>query len=175
MCCWRIWPAWCQGADSSAVDLGGYGGVHMAARRQAFPSLEKLACDVSAHFDIVKASDEDTASIFGWHNPENAARRLLDCGPDVIVITLGKHGALVYTKEALAGAAGAGDAIDTTGGGDTFMAGFLSEYLRSGDPFRAAQWGCATAICVIEENGGVRVERMPTREQVQAQFDAMYS
>ena len=160
----------------SVVDLGGYGGVHMAkARRQAFSSLEKLACDVSAKFNIVKASDEDTASIFGWYEPDNAAKRLLECGPDVIVITMGKHGALVYTKGGHWQVPPVkGNAIDTTGGGDTFMAGFLSEYLRSGDPVRSAQWGCATAICVIEGSGGVRVERMPTRDQVQARFDTSY-
>jgi sugar/nucleoside kinase (ribokinase family) len=145
------------------------------ARRQAFSSLEKLACDVSANFKIVKASDEDTASIFGWYEPDNAAKRLLECGPDVIVITMGKHGALVYTKGGHWQVPPVqGNAIDTTGGGDTFMAGFLSEYLRSGDPVRSAQWGCATAICVIEGSGGVRVERMPTRNQVQARFDTSY-
>ncbi len=161
----------------SAVDLGGYGGVHMAkARRQFFLSLEKLACDVSANFNIVKASDEDTASIFGWYEPNKAAKKLLDCGPDVIVITLGKSGALVYTHDGHWQVPPVqGNAIDTTGGGDTFMAGFLSEYLRSGDPVQSARWGCATAICVIEESGGVRVERMPTRDQVQARFNASYS
>ena len=46
------------------------------------------------------------------------------------------------------------------------MAGFLSEYLRSTDALKAAQWGCATAICVIERSGGVRLERMPAPQQV---------
>ena len=154
----------------SAVDLGGYGGAHMSVHsRQAIPSLPAFAGDVASHCDIVRASDEDAAIIFGWRNPEEAARRLLDCGPRVAVITLGKGGALVRTAaEQRRVPAVAGHPIDTTGGGDTFMAGFLCEYVRSGDPFRAAQWGCATAMCVIEQTGGVRVERMPTREQVQA-------
>ena len=78
---------------TSAVDLGGYGGVHMSkANREAVPSLSDLACGVSGHFDIVKASDEDAATIFGWNNPSEAAKRLLDCGPDVVVITRGKRG-----------------------------------------------------------------------------------
>jgi sugar/nucleoside kinase (ribokinase family) len=54
------------------------------------------------------------------------------------------------------------------------MAGFLSEYPRSRDPVRAARWGCAAAACVIEGTGGVRLERMPARERVQARFTRGY-
>ena len=153
----------------SAVDLGGYGGVHMSIlHRQAIGSLADLACGVSEHFDIVKASDEDARVIFGWSNPEEAARRLQACGPNVVVITLGPKGALVCTAKARWYVAALPVVpSDTTGAGDAFMAGFLSEYIRSTDPLRAARWGCATSACVIEESGGVRLERMPARQQVQ--------
>ena len=162
--------------ETTAVDLGGYGGVHMSkVNRDAVASLSDLACGVSEHFDIVKASDEDAATIFGWDNPVEAAMRLLDSGPSVVVITMGAKGALVQS-------AGKqwhvpplrGKVVDTTGGGDTFMAGFLSEYLRSADPLKAAQWGCATAISVIEQTGGVRLDRMPTRSRVQARAGEGY-
>ncbi|RPI86258.1 MAG: carbohydrate kinase family protein [Chloroflexi bacterium] len=162
--------------QSSAVDLGGYGGVHMSkVRRVQFPSLSQLAKDVSSVFKIVKASDEDAISIFGWDKPQEAARILLDCGPDIVVITLGKQGALVSTRNVQWHVPPVpGNAIDTTGGGDTFMAGFLSEYLRSWDPLQSGRWGCATAICVIEQSGGVLLERMPTREQVQIRVSHYY-
>ena len=161
---------------TSAVDLGGYGGVHMSrANRDAVASLSDLACGVSEHFDIVKASDEDAATIFGWNNPAEAAMRLLDCGPDVVVITMGEKGALVHSASNQWHVRPIrGEVMDTTGGGDTFMAGFLSEYLRSDDPLKAAQWGCATAISVIEQTGGVRNDRMPTRRQVQVRVDEGY-
>ena len=162
--------------QTSAVDLGGYGGVHMSkANRDTVDSLTDLACGVSEHFDIVKASDEDAASIFGWNNPVGAAKRLLDCGPNIVVITMGEKGALVHSAanqwhvQPLRGTV-----VDTTGGGDTFMAGFLSEFLRSADPVKAAQWGCATAISVIEQTGGVRLDRMPTRQQIQDRVDKGY-
>lgn len=160
-----------------AVDLGGYGGVHMSKQsRQAIPSLSAFAQEVSSHFDIVKASDEDAASIFGHHDALQAAKRLLACGPQIVIITLGKDGALVGTAhESWRVPAVDGRPVDTTGGGDTFMAGFLSEYLRSSDPIVAAQWGCATAMCVIEQSGGVRAERMPTRAQVQARVQQAYA
>ena len=162
--------------EVSALDLGGYGGVHMSvANREATASLEGLACDVAEHFDIVKASDEDAATIFGWDNPNEAAQRLLDRGANVAVITLGPKGALVLTREKRWEVPPlSGNVTDTTGGGDTFMAGFLSEYLRSADPLKAAQWGCATAICVIEQSGGVSLERMPAHKQVEERVHLGY-
>jgi sugar/nucleoside kinase (ribokinase family) len=162
----------------SAVDLGGYGGAHMSRHsREAYPSLAGLAKEVSSHFNIVRASAEDAALIFGQGDVEEAeaARQLLDCGPDVVVITLGEAGVLVSTAGGQTRIrAVPGKPADATGGGDTFMAGFLSEYLRSGDPVRAGRWGCATAMCVIEQTGGVRVERMPTREQVELRVRRAY-
>jgi len=159
-------------ARLSAVDLGGYGGVHMSkARRLAHPSLRRLARDVSAHFDIVKASDEDAASFMDYDDPERAAGDLYACGPQVVLITLGKQGILLRTASGQRHVpAVPGQVMDTTGGGDTFMAGFLSEYLRNGDARAASRWGCATASWVIERSGGVRAERMPTRDEINSRL-----
>jgi 2-dehydro-3-deoxygluconokinase len=155
-------------AETAAVDLGGYGGVHMSkAHRKNLGSPARLARDVASLFDIVKASDEDAVAIFGRDDPERSARELLDCGAGVVVITVGPKGALIYTAEGKRTVRAVPcAAIDTTGGGDSFMAGFFSEYLRTADPVRSAQWGSATASWVIEQSGGVRPERMPTFEQV---------
>lgn len=137
------------------------------ASQEACVSLEELACQVAGYFDIAKASDEDAINIFGRDDPDDAADKLLACGAAIVIITAGAKGAFVYTRScrrlvppSLC------NLVDTTGGGDTFMAGFLSEYLRSADPVSATRWGCATAACVIEQTGGVRVERMPTHAQV---------
>ncbi|MBI4585857.1 MAG: carbohydrate kinase family protein [Planctomycetes bacterium] len=158
---------------NSAVDLGGYGGVHMSkANRAAIASLDQYACGVSSAFHIVKASDEDLAAIFGHRDVDAAAREILACGPDAVVITAGSKGAFVYTPSGCWKVPAVScRVVDTTGGGDTFMAGFLSEYLRSADPVKSAQWGSATAACVIEKSGGVRADRMPTHDQVQARVN----
>jgi sugar/nucleoside kinase (ribokinase family) len=161
---------------ASAVDLGGYGGVHMSlVHRQAVASLSDLACSVAEHFLIVKASDEDARAIFGWDDAEETARQLLACGPKIVIITQGADGVFVAAgRKRWRVPALPVEVADTTGGGDTFMAGFLSAFLRSGDPLQAAQWGCCTAAWVIQQTGGVRVERMPTRQQV-AELAQKYS
>lgn len=152
----------------SAVDLGGYGGIHMSkAHRESAISLMDLARRVSNHFKIVKASCEDAKSIFGRDDPDASAKQLLTWGPEIAVVTMGAKGALLYTSDGPAFIPPLPvKAIDATGGGDTFMAGFLSEYIRSADPVRAGRWGSATAACVIEKTGGVFPERMPTTEMV---------
>jgi sugar/nucleoside kinase (ribokinase family) len=130
---------------------------------------------VASFFDIVKASDEDAKSIFGRDDPPGSSRTLLAAGAEIVLITLGSKGVLVTTpdKEWLVPPV-PGEVIDTTGGGDTFMAGFLSEYLRTRDPLQSARWGCGTATCVIERSGGVLVERMPTRQEIQVRVDICY-
>jgi sugar/nucleoside kinase (ribokinase family) len=162
---------------TSAIDLGGYGGVHMSLEnRLKIHSLEKFALEAAAHFDIVKASDEDARSIFGWNNPDTAARRLLDCGPAVVLITLGARGCLLQTpeKQWLIEPVQGIKVIDATGGGDTFMAGFLCEYRRSEDPYLAAQMGNTTASFVIQNTGGVHVRRMPVLDEVNRRFSQNY-
>jgi sugar/nucleoside kinase (ribokinase family) len=157
--------AWGQ---SSAVDLGGYGGVHMSeGSRQAIGSLAEYACQVARHFTIAKASDEDARAIFGKDDPDAAAQSLLSAGVEVVVITAGPEGALVYAPDGHSRVPTyAAEVVDTTGCGDTFMAGFLCEFLRGRDPRAAARWGCGTAAHVIRQSGGVRAERMPTHAQV---------
>ncbi|MBN1918897.1 MAG: carbohydrate kinase family protein [Verrucomicrobia bacterium] len=151
----------------AAIDLGGYGGVHMSvARRKEIGDIEGFALEAAKHFDFAKASDEDCRAIFGHATPPQYGKRLLVGRVKASLITLGASGALVTTAD------GAwhvppldGKPIDATGGGDTFMGGLLAEYLRCGDVLQAAIFGSATALCVIEKTGGVTPERMPTQEQ----------
>lgn len=45
------------------------------------------------------------------------------------------------------------------------MAGFLTEFIQTGDPLKSAVFASAVALCVIENTGGVRALRMPTLEE----------
>ncbi len=152
-----------------SLDLGGYGGAHV--RRDTYEqkklsrsSLEELiGCS-----QVAKASDEDARLLFAEENLTEAqsAQRLVDWGAGIGVITLGARGSLVFTKDAkFAVPAIPGDAVDITGGGDSYMGGFLTEYMRTGDPWQAGVFASAVALCVIERTGGVRAERMPTAEE----------
>ena len=156
----------------SAIDIGGYGGVHMSKqRRLQVGDVAAFGQEAASHFDFVKASDEDCRAIFGAGTPEAYGKRLVAGRTRASLITLGSKGVLLTTKEggkhirALPG-----KPIDATGGGDTFMGGFLSEYLRCGDVFASTVFGSATALCVIEKTGGVVPERMPTESQARSRI-----
>jgi len=152
-----------------AIDLGGYGGAHCIPVERP-PGVPDEVPEICKHMHIVKASDEDCRKIMAdpETDDEELGRRILDWGARIFVATRGSEGALVLTREnRWVIPPYQGNAIDPTGGGDTFMAGYLVAYLRTGDPEFAGRFGAATALCAIEKTGGVTAARMPTTEMVE--------
>lgn len=98
----------------------------MGSSQQVRPRIEELI----ALSDVVKASDEDIAWLYGGEVPlEAVLRRWLAMGPSLVVITRGPLGAMA----ALAGDDDVlkldqmnVDVADTVGAGDSFMAGLIS-------------------------------------------------
>ena len=151
------------------IDLGGYGGAHCIPVERP-PGVPDEVPEICKHMHIVKASDEDCRKIMADSDTddEELGRQILGWGADIFVATRGSRGALVLTKsDRWEIPPYQGNAIDPTGGGDTFMAGYLVAYLRTGDPEFAGRFGAATALCAIEKTGGVTAERMPTTEMVE--------
>jgi fructokinase len=90
--------------------------------------------DLFRHSDIVKISDEDIRWIFPKLSLETAAKKILQFGVSVCVITAGKKGVYWFSQniqEYLA----ARDIklVDTIGAGDTFHAGLLAFLYLSGN------------------------------------------
>ena len=154
-----------------AGDLGGYGGAHSPPAE--VPQLERDpegTRGIVGAFDIVKASVEDCCRMTGEADVdvEALSSEFRDWGAGIVVITLAEEGAYLRTPDAgRLVPAFRGSAIDPTGGGDSFVGGFLSEYLRTRDPERSAGFAAMTALMVIEGTGGVRIERFPTRRDVE--------
>ena len=113
--------------------------------------------------DYIVASETFSKQISGRGHFE-ALDRLLSYGAEAVVITLGESGCLARTRKGLIESPGFKvDAVDTTGAGDNFNAGFISSYIN-GRPLReCAIIGSATAALKI---GGVGWSTYPTRKQV---------
>jgi fructokinase len=105
---------------------------------------------------VVKASEDDLGWLYPGVPPVTAARRLLEQGPRVAVITRGADGALVVTPQAeIPVSAPPTDVIDTIGAGDAFSGGFLAWWRLRGltrrqldDPesvVAATRFGCLVA------------------------------
>ena len=158
----------------TSVDLGGYGGAHVcrATAAQKKFSLNDLRTLISC-FDIVKASDEDARLVFADDRlrEEEVAQRFVDWGARIGIVTMGSRGSLVFTREERYCVPPiAGHVIDVTGGGDSYIAGFLAEYLRTINPWQSSIFASAVALCVIEKTGGVSASRMPSDEEARARI-----
>jgi fructokinase len=81
-------------------------------------------CCRAAH--IVKLSASDASWLFPGLGHEEVARRLLDCGAELVVMTLGGDGAIASTHRARGRVRSPRiDVADTIGAGDAFGAGLL--------------------------------------------------
>lgn len=91
--------------------------------------------EVIALSDVVKASDEDVASLYPGTAVEDVLRRWGAMGPALVVVTRGGDGVLVgvtRTGETTSAPTRATHVEDTVGAGDSFMAGLLSGLLEAG-------------------------------------------
>ncbi len=85
------------------------------------------------YVDVIKISDEETELLTDKKDVYEAADALLLQGVSVVIVTMGKDGAIVRTKDGVVqSAAQTVQAVDTTGAGDAFMGGFLWQLAQSG-------------------------------------------
>ena len=154
-----------------AVDIGGYGGGTSDTHPKEKSGYEiKELCPF---FDIVKGSIEDYYHIFGVGvgDEKEVSRKIIQWGAKISIITLGEEGSFVKTKDKEyyipAFPTPLNEILDRTGAGDCFSAGFLTHFLHNRDPYASAVYASATTSYVIEQSGGVVVERMPKKKEIE--------
>ena len=104
-------------------------------------------------------------------DPDAIASFYLDLGARVVVVKMGRGGALVATpKDRERIYAHAVKAVDATGAGDCFDGAFLTEFARSGDPFAAARF--ANVAAALSTLGYGAVAPLPRRAEVEAAMAA---
>ncbi|QIB33556.1 carbohydrate kinase family protein [Ancylobacter pratisalsi] len=82
---------------------------------------------------VVKLSDEDLLWVTGPGDLFTQARKVLAMGPELVLVTLGAHGARAFGRACEVQApAPAVTVADTVGAGDTFNAGFLTALAERG-------------------------------------------
>ena len=84
------------------------------------------------HVDIFVLNDAETRQITGESNLNKAAKKILDYGPNRVIIKKGEHGSVTFTKTSYFScpAYPLENILDPTGAGDTFAGGFFG-YLAS--------------------------------------------
>ncbi|WP_310993339.1 PfkB family carbohydrate kinase [Aequorivita marina] len=90
---------------------------------------------VIAKVDVVTINDEEARQLSGEYSLVKAAHKIMEMGPEYVVIKKGEHGALLFSDDDVffAPAMPLREVFDPTGAGDTFAGGFTGYLARTGD------------------------------------------
>lgn len=108
---------------------------------------------------LVKPNNHELADIFGVElngldDIEHYGRLLIEKGAQNVIISMAGDGALLVTKDAAYFAKPIkGTVKNSVGAGDSMVAGFTGELVKSGDPLEALKWGvaCGTATTFSDD------------------------
>jgi len=138
-----------------------------AEARQSVEAAMSLA-------DIVLASQDDGAWIWGQTDPGLQIERILKFGPGEVVVTLGEGGMQMFAEGKARTAPSPGAAvIDTSGAGDSFNGAYLAARLTGVSPFAAAQAGQALAAKVVTRPGALIAAEISNPERAILPTDAL--
>ncbi|MEA4956442.1 ATP-dependent 6-phosphofructokinase [bioreactor metagenome] len=105
---------------------------------------------------------KNSTILFGNHHEIERIQNSLNCdiaglrelGPSIIVKTCGKEGSIVYTqKEKIKVDSIYRPAVDPTGAGDSYRAGFLYEYINGESLEKCAKFASAVSSFIVEKKG----------------------
>ncbi len=134
--------------------------LNLAPPREVPDSLLRLS-------DPLVVNEHEAAFLLGENTtPEEAVRRLLELGPDSVVVTLGAEGAILAAEDTTQHfPAPEVEAVDTTGAGDAFV-GALAAKLAEGTTLEEAILYAVFAGAVAVTREGAQGS-LPTPEEVE--------
>lgn len=119
-------------------------------RSEALALFERLLPSI----DVVKPSEDDADRLFGRDTPERHMRRFLDLGAKLVVMTLGKEGAIATNgAETRVYPSLADEVVDTTGAGDAFWAGLYAGFSGGRSVDRSIRLGIAVSAIKLRAVG----------------------
>jgi ribokinase len=142
------------------------GGGKVAVDIEASSSNQDAALkDALRHADLVFSSASGMRWASGQSDPEIGARIIQDMGPELVVVTLGSHGAYaLYQDEVAFQPAYQVPVVDTTGAGDCFHAACLFGYQQSWPLQHMLRFASAAAALSVQAEGARG--RLPDRQAV---------
>jgi sugar/nucleoside kinase (ribokinase family) len=137
-----------------SLDVQGY--LRKVENRKVYSMDWPLKREALQYVDILKANEFEMEVLTGSNDVRKAAMILYDWGVREIVITLGKHGSVIYDGAdfyEIPAYRPATDVVDATGCGDTYMAGFLYQRIKGAHFQHAGEFAAAMATVKIESYG----------------------
>jgi len=126
---------------------------------------------VLEHVDVLKLDEDELQSAVGTATEIDAVGKILNEGPEIVIVTRDRRGSTIYTQEDKIDIplVLANQLVDTTGSGDTYAIGFLIEYARNENLRQAGVFGASCASFNLETMGPYE---MPTRGQVESRMQS---
>jgi hypothetical protein len=154
-------PIWLDAVEAPLVGLGLQGvlkglGEPDGSSRPVIPRPFGLTDDVLERISVVFLSDEDLAEV-AFPNFLDRLRRVVP----IVVLTEGACGSRIWTRSR-AYKVGTFPVVsrDPTGAGDVYAAAFLVAMSEGSSPGDAALLASAAASIVVEDEGGIALERL---------------
>ncbi|MGE5581074.1 MAG: ribokinase [Bacillota bacterium] len=100
----------------------------------------------------------------------DAAKKIHTMGPEIVIITMGKAGALVYADQSITMIPSIEvETVDTTGAGDAFSGGLATAIAEGKDVIQAVKFAVCTAALSVTKVG--TAPSMPFRNEIEALLD----
>lgn len=118
---------------------------------------------------LIKPNIYEMCEIFGLNSVPDiegvfaCARKLQEMGARNVIVSMGSSGAAMVTetKKSMYVRAARGQLVNSVGAGDSMIAGFIHEYLNTGNYFSALNFGVAAgSACAFTSN-------LATKEQIE--------
>lgn len=133
--------------------------------------------EVLKKVDVLLVNDGEARQLSGEFSLVKAARKIMEMGPQFLIIKKGEHGALLFHKNHVfyAPALPLEEVFDPTGAGDTFAGGFIGHLAKTKDiSFEnmktAIIVGSALASFCVEKFGPERMREI-TKEDIDARIN----
>lgn len=143
------------------------------------PETKKDLTRAIQRVNAVFMNDAEIRQYTGKYNLFEAARSILDLGPQVVLMKKGEHGAVAVSREGVfVAAAYPLDSVkDPTGAGDSFAGGFMGHLSESGDTSwagikRAMIFGSVIASFSVETFGVEGLLQMQ-REAIEERYETL--
>ena len=121
--------------------------------------------------DVLTINDEEARQLSGEYSLVKAAKKILQMGPQYLIIKKGEHGALLFHKDLIfsAPALPLAEVFDPTGAGDTFAGGFIGYLAKVGtinfnNMKNAIIYGSALASFCVEKFGTEKIKNLKKEE-----------
>jgi ribokinase len=151
------------GADAVLVQLQQPAAAALAAARIGHDAGRLVVLDgapeehrdeLLAAADVVRADGREAELLLDGPATVAAARRVLDRGPRLIALAVPDGNLFVWPDGELHLPLTGDKVVDTTGGGDAFIAGLTASLLRGEDQPTAARWAVAASGATVGHVSG---------------------